>query len=157
MTELVGDGLAVTLPRGFEGELRARPAPSGDGLAPAAVDGGTTLHVANFALPPVRGDYGGGAVELMGPDHVFVSLVEFGPESVGTPLFAERPIPLLRSEDFDPFALQRVLAGQAGTQVFFSRAGRAFCLYVVLGRDTLRFPLVRSVNAVTQSLRVSER
>ena len=35
----------------------------------------SVLHVANFALPAQVADYGGGAVERMGPSHVFIALL----------------------------------------------------------------------------------
>src|SRR5690606_11380020 len=91
-------------------------------------------HAATFALPANVADFGGGAVERMRRRDVFLSLVEYGPESVGTPLFSRQGVPrALAARDFQPDALQRPLPGQGGTQVFFTDQGRASCLYVVLG------------------------
>jgi len=42
-------------------------------------------------------------------------------------------IPEPAPEDFDPNALQKRLAGQAGYQRFFTVNGRPLCLYVVVG------------------------
>ena len=104
------------------------------------------VHAANFALPPRRGDFGSGAVDIMGPMHTFVTLFEFGPESAGRPLFAQEGLPQdLDPDEFDPNALQRVIPGQAGLQRFFTAEGRPFCLYVVLGAYTNRRRLVPPV------------
>ena len=91
------------------------------------------LHAGNFALPERRGDFGGGAVERMGPTNVLVVLFEYDQASARTPLFAriDRPQPV--PSDFAPNQLQRIIPGQSGAQYFYSEAGRAFCLYVVLG------------------------
>ena len=48
----------------------------------------------DFALPVDVEDYGSGAVELMGPDNLYVTLLEFGPESLGQPLFSAEGIAL---------------------------------------------------------------
>ncbi|MGH9065653.1 MAG: hypothetical protein ACRD0L_17120 [Acidimicrobiales bacterium] len=140
MTGLVGYGLRVDPPPGWDARLYRRPAPERGVTYPV-------LHLANFALPPDRGDYGGGAVEAMGPGHVLVTLVEFAPESAATPLFARvgRPWPL-GADAFRTTTLQRPLPGQAGTQWFFQEQGRPFCLYAVLGSHAQRQRLVPRVN-----------
>ena len=113
-------------------------------------------HIATFSLPREVGDFGSGAVELMRRDDLFVSLVEFDRDSVGTPLFAREGLPTrLRPSDFDPQALQRTLSGQAGTQVFFTAAGRPFCVYVVLGSFMRRTGMVPIVNGVLQGVRIT--
>ncbi len=144
-------GLTVELPPGWEGAFDRAPAtPAGrtaSGEPRPGVAALPTLHLATFALPSGRGDFGSGAVELMRSEDAFVALLEYGPECVGTALFAREGVPRsLAPSDFHPRALQRRLPGQAGTQVFFTAADRAFCLYVVLGdRDRLG-PLVAEVN-----------
>ena len=81
---------------------------------------------ATFALPGEVGDFGGGAVNLMGPDDIFAVLFEYGPDSVGTRLFARRGMPgRCRHTDFQPYVLRRGLVGQAGTQWFFTEVGPA--------------------------------
>ena len=113
------------------------------------------IHAANFALPARRGDFGSGAVELMGAQDVFVSLFEYGPESVGQPLFASEGLPRRIEPDlFDPQALQRVIPGQAGYQRFFTENGRPFCLYVVLGGYANRQNLAPSVQRFLEGLDV---
>ena len=140
--DLDGERISVDVPPGWD-VLVARPTEAGD-------DGQSTsnpvLHAANFPLPARRGDFGSGAVELMGPEDVFVSLFEYSADSAGQPLFAAEGIP--RQLDpglFDPNALQRVIAGQAGYQRFFTEQGRPFCLYVVLGSYANRGAVVPSV------------
>src|SRR5688572_13518426 len=106
------------------------------------------VHLANFALPSERGDYGGGAVERMGRGGIFVSILEHPPEEGNTPMFAGRGIPWpLQPSDFDPQQMQRTIGGQAGCQRFFTHNGRAFCLYVAIGSYAARALLVPEVNA----------
>ena len=61
----------------------------------------------------------------------------------------------LAADDFSPDTLQRGISGQSGLQRFFVADGRPFCLYVVLGRETDRGPLVAQCNAVLRTLRIS--
>lgn len=156
MTPLTADGVSVGLPSGWEGEIfnraplvggRSLNSPSGDGEVARNV-----VHLANFALPAERGDFGSGAVELMNSGAILVILFEHGPESVDTPLFARSGVPQLTPSEFDPQQMQRTLSGQSGRQIFFNEAGRAFCLYVVLGGHRQREVLVPIVNDVLASL-----
>jgi hypothetical protein len=151
VASLQGQGLAVELGAGWEGRIRRSNVVGASGIA-AAGDGATThavLHAANFPLPGERGDFGSGAVELMGPDHAMIMLVEYHRAAASTALFANEGAPrALGPAAFSPDALQRTISGQAGTQVFFNARGRAFCLYVVIGsaRDANRLvPMVNSV------------
>ena len=142
-------GIAVALPSGWEGAI-AGPSPKSDAPAPPVV------HLTTAALGPNRGDFGSGTVEDLGPDDVFLALVEYGTDCVGTPMFATAGLPRrLRLRDFNRRALQRTIDGQCGQQVFFTEAGRAFCLYVVLGRDSDIAPLVDRVHAALDGVRIS--
>jgi len=173
MSELTGSGLAVTLPAGWEGEIFSRASAdagrtlrSPDGAASLGTDDGefddggyddievarNVVHLANFALPVERGDFGSGAVELMNSGALLVILFEHGPESVDTALFARSEVPRLDPSEFDPQQMQRTLAGQSGRQIFFNVSGRAFCLYVVLGSHRRRNVLVPLVNEILASL-----
>ncbi len=146
---LDGYGLHVDVPAGWDGRIRKPPARTATGETTHPV-----LHAASFALPGERGDFGGGAVELMTARDVFVALLEFGPESVGTPLFAHHPPHSISLGDLRSNALQRVIAGQRGGQWFFETSGRAFCLYVVLGGQARTADGMHEVNALLASLRV---
>ena len=160
MPELSAHGLTIRLTAGWEGEIYIRdesPTPS----PPTALDplGAAVeevrrpvLHAANFSLPPERGDYGGGAVELMGNRHLFVALLEHGPESVDQALFRSVGVPTLVADEFHPQQMQRALPGQSGRQLFFQDRGRAFCLYVVLGSHNLRGLLVPGANDLLRDL-----
>jgi hypothetical protein len=113
-------------------------------------------HFATFALPAEVGDFGGGAVNLMGSSDIFASLFEYGPESIGRRLFARQGMPrTLATTDFRPTVLRRGLGGQSGTQWFFTEAGRPFTLYAVLGSHALRNTLVPRVNQLIAGLAVS--
>ncbi len=60
----------------------------------------------------------------------------------------------LAPADFQPYVLRRGLAGQSGTQWFFTEAGRPFTLYVVLGSHARRSHLVPRVNGLLARLSV---
>lgn len=163
MPNLSAFGLTVTTPAGWDGEIYlpqqglgptgeiageiAGPLRSAD--APSAPEVVPILHVANFPLPPQRGDYGGGAVDFMGPDDLFVSLLEHPADEAATALFAHSGLVWpLTVDDFSPQAMQRRLPGQAGCQRFFTHLDRAFCLYAVIGSYQNRRALVPKINTV---------
>ena len=148
MTVLADRGISVDIPSGWDAEMYQRPAEAGE-----TTNG--IVHIANFALPQGRGDYGGGATKDMGSGAILIVLFEFDPESASTRQFSTSPVPrTLRPDQFDPNTLQRPLPGQGGAQIFCNEAGRAFCLYVVLGGYARRGFLLRSVNAVLATLRI---
>ncbi len=159
-----GHGIQATLPRGWEAVVRASPAPErrpgevGTLSESAPVQRPSLLHAGTFALPPERGDFGSHAVDLMGSDDTFVALLEFGPEEVGTALFAQEGLPRrLDPRRFSGRALQRALPGQAGWQHFFTEGGRPFCLYVVLGDGEDALHQVRRVEQLLATIEVDRR
>jgi hypothetical protein len=148
MTVLSDRGISVDIPSGWDAEMYQRPAEEGE-----TTNG--IVHVANFALPQGRGDYGGGATQLMGSGAILIVLFEFDPELATTHQFSNDGVPrALRPDQFDPNTLQRPLPGQGGCQIFCHESGRAFCLYVVLGGYSRRSFLLQSVNAVLGTLRI---
>jgi len=150
MPPLKAHGMRVEIPAGWDARIfRRAPRP---GARTAAV-----VHAGNFALPPGRGDFGSGAVEIMLDHHVLVVLMEHGPESAGSPLFAQQGPPTsLTAADFDPNGLQRGLPGQGGLQRFFTWEGRPFVLYIVLGNYLRRARLVPIVNAFLSGLTLAD-
>ncbi len=178
MSDISAFGITATLPSGWDGRITKRPDPVADAApdaapevapeagaeAPAAPDQRTAAvvdgtenpvaHLANFPLPPNRGDYGSGAVETMGAGDILVCLVEFDPEAAGTDLFANVGLPRFGLNDFAPHTMQRTIAGMCGAQAFFSEGGRAFSAYVVLGSFRLRAPLVPVVNDLLAGLQI---
>lgn len=141
---LTTGGLSIDLPPGWDGRIHLSKPPRS----------GVLLHAASFALPADCGDYGSGAVEVMGGSDVLVCLLEHGPDAVAAELFRHEGIPRLRSSDFSPHAMQRVIPGMAGSQHFFRAGGRPFCLYVVLGSALVIAPLVRAADRVVQTISV---
>jgi hypothetical protein len=142
-------GITARLPSGFEGRIFIRPIVGQGASYPVA-------HFSTFALPDDVGDFGSGAVNLMGPSDVFATLFEYGPESVGTVLFARSGRPMsLTPADFRRTMLRRALGGQVGTQWFFTEAGRPFSFYAVLGSQALGPTLVPLVNQLLASLTLS--
>lgn len=146
---LAANGVRVTVLPGWEAELaelRARP----DDVPRSLV------HLANFALPAERGDYGSGAVERMDGGGILVILMEFAPERSDAAMFAGREPPAaLDPDDFSPRALQRRLPGQAGAQRFFVAAGRPFGLSVVLGAARAAPVLVPEVNRALRGIEIA--
>src|SRR4051812_31426028 len=164
MATIRAHGIDVGLPAGWDGRISVRA----DGAPEAAITASGThvatlhsqpvAHLANFGLPADRGDFGSGAVELMGDRDVFVVLFEYDPDSASTALFRAQGVPrALTARDFDPATLRRAIAGQSAHQAFFQESGRAFCLYVVLGAHARRAALVPIVNAVLASVRIDPR
>src|SRR5687768_8155006 len=153
MSTLSGHGIRAQVPAGSDARIyrRSEEVVGVSGIQSVQQAGGTThavLHAASFPLPVDRGDFGGGAVELMRTDDLLVVLIEFHPDAASTALFRGRGLPRqLDHRAFSTNSLQRQLPGQAGTQVFFNHAGRAWCLYVVLGSYVERTRLVPQVNA----------
>lgn len=160
MTDLSAHGITVGMPTGWEGRVFRRPS-SGEVSAtavdgPPAPPGETTyavVHVATIPLPAGLGDFGSAAVPDLGPEDAFVMLVEFDPDQVTQPLFARSGVPRsLQADDFSPQVMQRRVEGQAGCQIFCNEAGRAFCLYVVIGAFRNRDRTVTRVNEVLAQL-----
>lgn len=147
---IAGLGLAVTPPPGWEATIYRRPSLAGEATYPV-------LHAATVPLVAGRGDYGSGVVETLGALDVFVGLLDFGSAAAGSPLFAATGLPGLSPDVFRPKALQRVIAGQAGVQRFFTAGNRAMCLYVVLGAFANRGPLTYRANHVIGSLGIDAR
>jgi len=158
-------GITTDLPAGWEGRItkRTTPAVADAGSEPTGARGSAgevphpVVHLANFALPENRGDFGSGAVDVMGAGHLLVTLFEYGSESVGQALFAHQGVPSLRPSMFSLSALQRTLPGQAGCQRWFTESDRAFCAYVVLGRHDEASTLVPKANLALRATRIEPR
>ena len=171
---LSGWGITADVPGDWEGRLFNRPTPTADFTGPSIssqqqrsgpdAEAGSfgwkgertapVLHLANFALGNQRGDFGSGVVDTMGPQHAFISLLEYGSDLAATPLFSPRGIPRPRRQEFSPDCLQRRLPGQLGYQRFFSVGSRALCLFVVLGSAGQAGALIEDVNAALDGVEV---
>jgi hypothetical protein len=166
VTRLSAGGLTVELPQGWEAEIDAgapgwSDAESGQPieLLPATQPDGAVrrvvAHLANFPLPPGRGDFGSGAVEAMRPGDALVVLFEYEPESTATALFHADGLPVIAAADFSPAGLQKPLPGGSAVQRFFSIANRAFCLYVVVGSHIDRADVVPVIADVLEGIEVT--
>ena len=146
MTQLAAHGIGIQVPNGWEGRILRRSA------VHAAERSRAVVHVASFPMPEERGDFGVGVTELMRSGDAFVTLFEYGPESLDTPLFAAQGVPRLTVDLFTSRRLQRTLPGQVGCQLFFTANRRPFCLYVVVsGRLHLR-SVIPQMNRMLQAL-----
>lgn len=164
--KLQSHGIETDLPPGWEGRIGVRTQPTADtralGEVSAIGDAGErpnpVVHLANFALPEQRGDFGSGAVDVMGADDVLVVLFEYGSECANTALFQRQGIPTdLTPNMFSSSALQRTLPGQAGCQIFFTEGNRAFCSYTVLGRQSNALRVVPQANRTLAATRIAPR
>jgi len=141
-------GVTVTVPPGWDVRIyRREPVPPEVAF--------TVAHLANFPLPAGRGDYGNGAVDVMGPSSVLVCLLEHAPEQAAHALFSSPGAPKgFEPGDFHRTTLQHARAGQVGVQRFFNTSGRAWALFAVLGSDQRLAVLVPQVNQVLASLEI---
>jgi hypothetical protein len=137
------------VPEGWEARI-AQQLETGDGERSFQV-----LHASTGPLSGPRADYGGGVVERLGQEDVFVSLIEFGPDEAGSALFKDVDrLPVLEVGQFHRNQLQRRIRGQAGVQHFFTYQGRPYCLYVVLGSIARAPELVVKANELLAGLAV---
>lgn len=155
-------GLAATQPAGWHVEIDRRPREVGqatvDGVAGVLEDiTHPILHACTRPLPVDRGDFGSGAVDILGSDDVFVALVEYGHEVADEGLFANNGIPRIAPSQFDPNQLQRPLPGRSAVQHFFSVGGRAFCLFTVLGAHSRRMATAPRAARFVSTLQVTEK
>lgn len=166
MARLSAGGLAIDLPAGWEAEIDSgddgfTETASGqpvEALRATRPDGAVrhvVAHLANFPLPPGRGDFGGGAIQAMRPGDLLVVLFEYEPESTTTALFRAEGIPHIAGGDFAPSALQKPLPGGSAVQRFFQAAGRAFCLYVVIGSHIDRADAAAVVAEVLDGIEIT--
>lgn len=140
---------STTDPESQPGPVTVAPMTIAEPLTPPV------LHVATFPLPPERGDYGNGAVDLMGTEDIFIALCEFDAEASRSALYAAEGFPRLTAADFDTSTLHRSFPNHSGCQKFFHVGIRSFCLYVVLGSHNFRNPLVRRVNEVVARIEIA--
>ncbi|MDY7101265.1 MAG: hypothetical protein S0880_08760 [Actinomycetota bacterium] len=164
---IAAHGLRVGVPDGWEAQI-TRPEPllgpaaarvegpieGVEGVAPdgtVAGDEGTmnpVVHLANFAMPADRGDFGSGAVEIMRRGDLFVAIVEYDREAAATPLFADDGPPRVAIGDFDATQMQRTRSGLVGCQRFFRLGGHAFCAYIVAPAADLGDATIAALNDV---------
>jgi hypothetical protein len=146
MTQLAAYGIGIQVPNGWDGRILRRRAADSDERSRAVV------HIASFPMPEGRGDFGVGVTELMRSGDAYITLFEYGPESLGTPLFATEGVPRLTVDLFTSRRLRRTRPGQVGCQLFFTANRRPFCLDVVVsGRLHLR-SVIPQMNRMLQAL-----
>lgn len=158
---LQAHGIAADLPLGWEGGIRTETADQAiGGVRTFDVDSRSptahpVAHFATFPLPMERGDFGGDVVPLMTTADAFVALLEYGPDEVGSALFAGQGLPRrLDPRAFRRGGLHRTLAGHAGYQEFFTEGGRPFCLYVVIGDAGDAHRMARRVEQVLATIEI---
>ena len=114
------------------------------------------LHACTRPMPADRGDFGSNVVDLLGPDDVFVALVDYGTEVADRGLFENQGMPRLAPSQFGPNRLQRPLPGLSASQHFFSSGGRAFCLFTVVGSHARRMASVPRAAALVSRIQITD-
>jgi hypothetical protein len=144
--EILGYGISVDLPTGWEGRIYKRP------------EGDPTLHAGNFPLPVEDGDFGSRALAAMGSGGAFFAVTEYDQALASQGLFAPgSPAPLPVAPELDPNALLRIRPGQSGLQRFITIGGRPFCVYVVVGSVPSAGALLAQANQVLQTVSIVPR
>src|SRR5688572_5361197 len=162
-----GYGISLEVPSGWSSAIIRRPVdvpettagPLDRGAGPRASVGlvertRPVVHVCTRPLPSTVGDFGGGVVEALGPDDLFVALLEYGSDLADTGLFERRGMPRLAPSQFAENRMPRDIVGRSASQHFFSEGGRAFCLFTVIGSHSRRMATVPRAAAVVRTLRV---
>jgi len=154
-------GMRADAPPGWQVAVTRRPGTE-PGSAARSVDaeGDVTrpvLHACTRPMPADRGDFGSNVVDLLGPDDVFVALVDYGTEVADQGLFERQGLPRLAPSQFGPNRLQRPLPGLSASQHFFSSGGRAFCLFTVVGSHARRMASVPRAAALVSTIRITDR
>jgi hypothetical protein len=151
VARIAAHGMETDPPRGWDAVIYRRP-PQPQGAVGRALNAPPEtplpiLHLANFALPSERGDYGGNVVTAMRGGGVFVAVLQHDQGDAATPLFTGRSTPWpLAPDDVNPNALPRRFDGGAGHQSFFVAGGRPYCLFVVIAGYGQRVRLVGLAN-----------
>ena len=158
-------GMRADAPPGWQVAVTRRPGTEpGTLTAPGARSGADegdvtrpVLHACTRPMPADRGDFGSNVVDLLGPDDVFVALVDYGTEVADQGLFERQGLPRLAPSQFGPNRLQRPLPGLSASQHFFSSGGRAFCLFTVVGSHARRMASVPRAAALVSTISITDR
>lgn len=146
-TPIARFGLRIDPPEGWQVAVTRRAAEPGEVTHPV-------LHACTRPMPKDRGDFGTGVVDVLGPEDVFVSLLEYGTDVADRGLFEKQGMPALAPSQFSPDRLQRHIPGLSASQHFFSTGGRAFCLFTVLGSHARRMATVPKAVGLVRNLRI---
>ena len=148
MSRLEGHGIALELPHAWEGRIFLPDLP------PPALNL-PVVHATDRPLAMPRSTFAPELAARAGAEGTLLALVEYEPALADRGLFAgpapRRPIV---RDDLHPAALQVPNPGQEGRQWFFSDAGRAFCLYLVVGIGRGLEARLRRVDELLSSLRI---
>lgn len=152
MLQMEAIGIKLGLPSGWEAEVDSGSGKSEEGSVNLTTP---RVHLANFPLPPTRGDFGSGAVERMISGDMLICLLEEAPEVIGSDLYSAQGIPRITAGDFSPNGMQRPIRGQSGAQKFFNYDGRAFALYIVMGSHLSRNSFIDEINDVLAAIELA--
>lgn len=152
--DITRDGIEATVPPGWDVRFAGTPR-TGLSAAQEESEPSPFLHAATFQLPSTRGTFGGGAIDVMGSNDVFIALVDCGIKAAGTALFtAKGPSWPIEPDHFVPGTTFHRLPGRAGVQRAFTAEGRAMCLFAVIGDYKNRSSLAPIVNQFLAGLKI---
>lgn len=146
-TPIARFGLRIDPPKGWQVAVFRRLAEPGEVTHPV-------LHACTRRMPEDRGDFGSGVVDVLGPEDVFMALLEYGSDVAGRGLFEKHGMPALAPSQFSPDRMQRHIPGRSASQHFFSTGGRAFCLFTVLGSHARRMGTVPKAVGLVRNLQI---
>jgi len=151
VTRLASHGIAIEVPKGWEGRIFVPD------LDPPAINL-PILHLTDTVLTLERSSYAPELAARAGGTGTLVALLEFDHTLADVGLYAPQGLHLpLSRERFHQKALQFPSRVQEGHQRFFSQGGRAFCLYVVLGTGRGVDRRLADVNGALASLEIEPR
>jgi hypothetical protein len=151
VSRLEGHGIAIRLPPAWEGRIFLPDLP------PPAVNL-PVVHATDRPLAIPRSSFGPELAARAGAEGTLLALVEYEAALADRGLYAGGPpTPPIARDALHPGALQVPNPGQEGRQWFFSAAGRAFCLYLVVGIGRGLDARLRRVNELLASMRIDAR
>ena len=158
-----------TCPPGWEGRIALRTPPGAGARAAAEADAGPAGTAGRGPQPgrapgQLRPARGAGRLRLRRgrPDDRRATCSwccsSTAPRASAPPCSRRKGMPTrLTPNMFSASALQRTLPGQAGCQLFFTVADRAFCCYTVLGRQRRPTGSLPQANATLAATRIAPR
>jgi len=148
VSRLEGHGISIRLPPAWEGRIFVPDLPSPAVNLPV-------VHATDRALATPRSSFAPELAARAGEEGTLLALVEYEPALAGRGLYAPGPpTPPISRDALHPGALQVPNPAQEGRQWFFSAAGRAFCLYLVVGIGRGLDARLTRVNELLASLRI---
>jgi hypothetical protein len=145
-----GYGISLSAPAGWDSIIYQRDAANEGSTLPVLQ--ASTMSLGSLPLS----DFGTDVYPLLGDTDIFFALIEYAYDPNATVFTTATSIPSFATTDFSPTAFPRLSPPKVACQAFFSTAGRAFCLYVVLGNPQNADSLVSELNSLMSTLVIAQ-